>query len=319
MTVLETLGWANHFLREQWGEKGLFLPNDVPMLDVEILLSAAIGVPKSWLFTHFSQELRPHEDEKFRALLKRRSCREPVAYLVREKEFFKRPFFVNPFVLIPRPDTEALAEEAIHLGKNIDGETALMADIGTGSGALAITLASETRLPVIATDIDRRALVVAEKNARRHGVSDRIVFRQGDLFLPISHLLAAQRKRADQDSSLSFFLLCANLPYLPTHVWEDAPADVRLFEPLCALTAGPDGLDAYWRLFKQLGSFRSLLPETVFLLLEMETQQKEVAFQILSRRFPLDIVQRHEELETKNSRLFVAEIQRTSQDVSPSP
>ncbi len=285
MTVMEALQWANEKLKKHADVVEHGGRVDSPMLDAEVLLSSAVGEPKSWLFTHFADSIRPHQEERFRSYIERRARHEPVAYMIGSKEFYKRKFYVNRFVLIPRPSTETLVAAALAIAKESDPETTVFADIGTGSGAIAVTLSAESGLPVIATDTNKRALAVAKKNAAEHGVEERIDFRAGDLLEPLARIfetLKAQQVR----SPIRHLIICANLPYLTEHQWAAAQAEVRDYEPKLALVSGADGLDAYWNFFRQFLRGRRLLPQRVSALIEIDPSQRERIITLIRHDFP---------------------------------
>ena len=285
MIVMEALQWANHKLKEHRDtdeETGHQL--DSPMLDVEVLLASALGVSKSWLFTHFDHELRPHEQERFERMIERRILHEPVAYIVGEKEFYKRMFQVNRFTLIPRSATETLVEEALRIAKIPNSSTTWFADIGTGSGAIAVTLAAESGLPVIATDINNNTLALASQNAIQHSMESHIVFQQGDLLQPILDVLkciSQTNKPVPQH-----IILCANLPYLTTFQWQTAQSEMRDYEPCEALEAGMDGLDAYWKFFRQIFRARLELPLSLTTLIEIDPGQIGRIIPLIQHDFP---------------------------------
>jgi len=193
-------------------------------LDADVLLADALGISKELLYAHPEAPVGEDAEAAFRALLDRRAAGEPVAYLRGWKEFYGLRFSVDPRVLIPRPETETLVEAILASGAR------LVADIGTGSGAIAVALA--TRSPacrVIATDISQAALAVARANVAAHGVADRVELRQGDLLAPI-------RERLDA--------VAANLPYLTDASVEEGTRERSslAFEPRSAVLAGADGL-----------------------------------------------------------------------------
>lgn len=285
MTIMETLQWANRKLkkhRDVEAESGAKL--DAPMLDAQVLLASALGVQKAWLFMHFNDPVREHELERFEAMIERRVRHEPIAYVTGTKEFFKRDFRVNPFTLIPRPETELIVEEALRLAKEGEADGTLFADIGTGSGAIAITLAAESNIPAIATDMSRRALALAQQNATALGAAELVEFRHGDLLEPLVKIF--EKLRTEGGSPITHLLLCANLPYLTTRQWEDAQPEVRDFEPKEALEAGTDGLDAYWRLFRELLRHRSLFPVRLTVLIEIDPAQRERIRTLIQHDFP---------------------------------
>ena len=259
MIILEALKWASEKLRTERTETQN--QYNSTMLEAEMLLAHVLKVQKSWLFSHFNDPVRPHEIEAFHHLLKRRLAHEPMAYIIGEKAFYKRSFLVNSFVLIPRPSTETLIEEALELCQKSHQDRTLLADIGTGSGAIAVTLACETSLPVIASDIDEHALSLAKKNAHKHGVADRIDFRHGPYLEPLKALFDSLKKSGGHH--IEHLTICANLPYLREDQLACAQADVKLYEPLHALVSGADGMDAYWQLFHSFKQTRTLFPSLV--------------------------------------------------------
>lgn len=278
MTIVETLKWASEKLKNESKSTA-----DSSMLDAQVLLASVLDVSTSWLFTHFDKELEENNLDAFRQMIKRRLQNEPIAYITGEKEFYKRKFFVNNSILIPRPATETLVEAAV----NAVGDGATMfADIGTGSGAIAVTLAAETGLPVIASDISTAALVVARKNAETHKVSELVDFRQGDLLEPLVKIFQTVKKTATEPIC-DHLIICANLPYLTFRQWENTAPDVREYEPKSALEAGVDGLDLYWRLIRELKQRRALFPAQLTLLLEIDPDQKQKIAVLIKRDFPL--------------------------------
>jgi len=281
MTIIDALKWANNKLKKAGVES--------PMLDAEILLAKTLGVRKSWLFSHFNDPLKIHQEEKFHIYIERRSAREPIAYILGEKDFYSRTFSVNPFVLIPRPATETLVEKALDLIKESNPERTLIVDVGTGSGAIAVTLAAETQQHIIAIDIDQQALAVAKQNTDTHEVADQIEFQHGNLIEPVIRLFKTLRKTKEQDVSSIYpfetMVLCANLPYLKEKDPEDLQSEVQ-YEPRHALFSGSDGLDAYWEMFKQLKAHRRILPRTTHVLIEIDPDQKHRALQLIAHHFP---------------------------------
>ena len=206
-------------------------------LDADVLLAHVLGVGKEALFAHPERALSDAEATRFDQLVDRRSRGEPVAYLRGFKEFYGLRFHVDSRVLIPRPETEVLVDAAREL---IAGRAVTVVDVGTGSGAVAVAIAAhEHKVRVIATDLSRDALDVAESNALAHHVADRVELRQGDLLAPIT-------ERVD--------IVCANLPYLPdasVERWVGERSSLA-FEPRAAVVAGSDGLSVIRRCIHQL-------------------------------------------------------------------
>lgn len=197
-------------------------------LDAELLIAHVLQVDRVRLYMDLDRPLSAAELSAARALVVRRRQREPVAYLVGHREFYRREFDVNAAVLIPRPDTEVLIERALALLAT-DAEAAVL-DLCTGSGAIAVTLAAERKnVRVTATDLSGDALEVAARNARKHGVSERVELRQGDLFAALT-------------AGARYDLIVANPPYVCSQELPDLAPELR-HEPELALTAGVDGLD----------------------------------------------------------------------------
>jgi release factor glutamine methyltransferase len=213
--VLEVLRWTTaHF--EKHGVASA-------RLDAELLAAHAFGMSRIELYAHFDRPLAAAELASYRELVSRRLAGEPVAYLLGHKEFWSLDLLVDSRVLIPRPDSETLVEEALD---RFAGPGGRIADVGTGSGALALALAKERpEAQVFATDISPEALAVARTNAERLGLA--VTFWQGDLD---QALVPAGR----------FELIVANLPYIPSAEIDGLSADVRS-EPRLALDGGADG------------------------------------------------------------------------------
>ncbi|HTV73679.1 MAG TPA: peptide chain release factor N(5)-glutamine methyltransferase [Candidatus Acidoferrales bacterium] len=208
-----------------------------PSLDAQLLLAHAALRDRAWLLGHAREPVSRELTATFAAFTERRLKGEPVAYIVGSAGFFGREFIVGPDVLVPRPETEHIVEAAcaaVRLQRN-----PRVADVGTGSGAIAVTLALELRsVPVYATEISAAALAVARNNAIRHGVADRVVFLEGNLAEPL-------------EPHLPFSCVVANLPYVRTAEVPIIPHPVG-FEPRVAVDGGPDGLALYRRLLDQL-------------------------------------------------------------------
>lgn len=217
----------------------------------ELLLRHALGWERSRLLLHWNEPMPREGRVEFQQLIERKAAGEPAQYMIGEQEFYGRPFTVNPAVLIPRPETELLVEEIIRLGSRM-GESLHAVDIGTGSGAIAVTLAAACPgWRVTATDLSPQALAVARDNARRNGVDGRIRFAEGDLLSPF---LA---------SGETIDILVSNPPYIPTADIEELQPEVRDHEPRSALDGGPDGLDLYRRLVAGAASLPGGVPQLV--------------------------------------------------------
>ena len=237
-TLIEVLRLSTSFLAQRGSETA--------RLDAELLTAHSLHLRRLDLYLQHDRPLREDELGPIRALLRRRAAGEPVAYLVGEREFYGRAFRVTPAVLIPRPDTEALVEAALRWARARDaaGAGLRIADVGTGSGCIALTLCAELPKAVaVASDVSAEALDVARDNAERLGVAGRVELVQGEWCAPL-------RERAPFD------MLLSNPPYVSDGEVEELAADVRNYEPRDALTAGADGMSAYRAL---LGCAPSLL------------------------------------------------------------
>lgn len=234
-TVLELIDWSRAYL----AEKGL----ENTRLEAELLLGHALSLPRIELYLNYARPMDEGELARYKALLKRRLAGEPVQYITGTVSFMFAEFEVDSSVLIPRPETEALTEVALRLlnetgcgvdsGTGSDAEQAI-ADVGTGSGVIAVTLAMKApRARVLATDASEDALRVAARNAERAGVAGRIEFLHGEMLEP---LVAA-------GLSGGLTLLVSNPPYVASGDIESLPPEVRDFEPRIALDGGTDGLD----------------------------------------------------------------------------
>ncbi|MBK8795732.1 MAG: peptide chain release factor N(5)-glutamine methyltransferase [Anaerolineales bacterium] len=207
-------------------------------LDAQVILAHVLGVDRSWLFAHYEHILTPDQAERYMDLVVRRVAHEPVAYLVNHKEFYGIDLYVDPRVLIPRPETEmlvdqVLAEATIHSTRRL-----VVADVGTGSGAIALAVATNApNTHLYALDISADALAVARRNVETHALADRVTLLQSDL-------LAGLPERAD--------VVVANLPYVTSDDYATLAPDICNYEPAGALVAGPLGLDAISRLLSQL-------------------------------------------------------------------
>lgn len=228
-TIGRLLNWTtDYFVRREIADA---------RLSGEILLAHAIDSRRIDLYTRFDQVPDPDAVARFRALIKRAAAREPVAYLVGEKEFFSLPFFVTPAVLIPRPETETLVEVVVHRCRQVGLDAPRLLDVGTGSGCITVsllkTLPSAT---AVASDVSAAALNVAGKNAGRHGVADRIALVEADrLALP-----------EEEIPSGGFDVIMSNPPYVSGDEMSGLDATVRNYEPHAALTDGQQGLSFYY-------------------------------------------------------------------------
>jgi release factor glutamine methyltransferase len=232
-------------------------PFGAPPREALLLLGHVLGLSEAQVIAREDREVLPAEEARFRELLERRLTGEPVAYLLGEREFFGRPFFVDRRVLIPRPETEHVVELA--LAENLPPAPWIL-DIGTGSGCLAVTLALEIPARVVATDLSPGALAVAAKNARRHGVEERVLGVGLDLLEGID--------------LTRFDLVVSNPPYIDWSEAGEISPEVCSFEPHLALFSPESGDSILARLFAQCGA--GLRPG-VALIVEIGSGQLDAA------------------------------------------
>ncbi|HPL63620.1 MAG TPA: peptide chain release factor N(5)-glutamine methyltransferase [Syntrophales bacterium] len=234
-------------------------------LEAEILLCHCLGSDRALLYRGAEEAVPSDAENRFRELVGRRIRGEPVAQIIGKKEFWSLSFEVNRDVLIPRPETEILVEEALDALAGRKGKLKIL-DLCTGSGAIAVALASE--LPdaeITATDISPRALETAHRNAEKHSVGQRITFLSGDLFASVDG---------------SFDLIAANPPYIAEKDWTELEPGVRLYEPREALVAGPDGMEFHRRI---AGESAAYLKEEGVLIMEIGWGQGDGAAGILEK------------------------------------
>jgi release factor glutamine methyltransferase len=200
---------------------------DTPTLDARLLLQAAAGLSREELILGPDRQLSPAEHARFEDFVARRERHEPVSRILGEREFYGRSFIVTPATLDPRPDTETLIDAALSLMP----PRARILDLGTGTGAIAVTLLAERPdASGVATDLSPEALAVAARNAALNGVADRLRLLEGSWFTPVSGV---------------FDIIASNPPYIPVGDIAGLSPDVRNFDPRLALVGGDDGLDPY--------------------------------------------------------------------------
>ncbi len=212
------------------------------LLDAQTLLAESLGRDRTWLIINYREPLDDEAHHRYRLLIERRAAGEPLQYIIGRQEFFGLDFEVGPAVLIPRPETELIVEEAIRIASREDWPAPTIIDVGTGSGCLAVTIAREIpRARVIAIDLSPAALEVASRNARRNGLEERIKFVASDLLTAIiERPLAA--------------IIVSNPPYIAAAEIAGLQREVREWEPLTALTDFADGLSFYRRLLIETAS-----------------------------------------------------------------
>lgn len=246
--------------------------NEDARQDAQLLLSHVLGVDRAQLYAYPEREITQKQQQQFFALIEQRAQHTPIAYLEGHQEFYGLDFLVDKRVLIPRPETELLVETALKFLRAKLDEGPIVADIGTGSGTIPITLAvEEPRLPYLyASDISPDALEVARLNCQRHHVEHRIRLLQGDLLAPLPEPVD---------------LITANLPYVGTNEKAIMTPDVLAYEPHLALFSGPQGLDLIERFFREVQQFHAL-KKGGMLLLEIGYAQKEPLIAFLRNLWP---------------------------------
>jgi release factor glutamine methyltransferase len=232
-TVLRLLNWT----KEYFARQGV----DSPRLATEMLLSHVLGCSRIELYARFNHEPTPEQLTAFREMVRRGSAHEPVAYLVGSKEFYSLPLKVTPDVLIPRPETEIVVDQAVAYLKDL-GRAGLVWDVCTGSGCVAVAVARNApKAKVLATDVSEAAVAVAAGNAEANGVAGRVVCRVADM-------LALPEDIGELDVSVGFDVITANPPYVAD---ADRVAECVKHEPRVALFSGPEGLEMMRRLIDQ--------------------------------------------------------------------
>ena len=305
-----------------------------PALEAEVLLSYILKKPREILFTYPEKKLTKNQVNHYKELISRRLKGEPIAYLIGQKKFYDLNFFVNKNVLIPRPETELMVEEALDfITRNAKRTTHNMEhgkraytiiDVGAGSGCIIITLAKllKSKLPasparldsakragglivnyqLLATDISKPALTVARKNARLHQVNKKIKFIQGNLLEPII------KNRKSQIANRKLIIL-ANLPY----GWKEWKNNCSMetvglkFEPEIALFAGKNGLQTYKELLKQIVRLAVVCRQGLICLLEFDPRQMNLIKRLIKKHLPEAKLQIKKDLAGHN-RLAIIEI-----------
>jgi len=257
-TTRSLLDWTQAYLQR----KGM----DSPRLAAEMLLAHILEVDRIKLYLDLDRPASELERAAFRDLVERAAGHEPVDYLVGRCPFYTLMFKVNPDVLIPRPSTETLVDHIIQHSRRTPGfHHPVIADIGTGSGIIAITVARHLpEAQIVATDISGEAIAIARENARALGVEDRISFIQGDLLEPLA--------------GRTFHYLASNPPYISDAEWAEVLPNVKEFEPALALRGGADGLQILGPLIAQGPDY---LQTPGQLVLEIASSQKDAALALV--------------------------------------
>jgi release factor glutamine methyltransferase len=260
--LYEALNWASSFLKEKQRDENVG----------ELLLRHFTGMSRSRIFAEMREDLQPEVLAQFEEAVRQHEKGVPVQYIIGSEEFYGRSFNVNPAVLIPRPETEELVYGTLKRLDSMFGgvEKLELADVGTGSGAIAVTLQLENPcLKVTATDLSEQALATAQENAARLGAE--VEFIQGDLLAP----LISAGKRLDA--------VISNPPYIPVADQLTMSEIVTEHEPHMALFAGEDGLDLYRRFMNELPL---VLKEKALVGFEIGAGQGEAVSDLLKQTFP---------------------------------
>ena len=267
--------------------------SDTPALDASVLIAHVIKKPRTWVMAHPELTLTTEQQKQLDDALTELEKGVPFPYVLGHWEFFGLDFDITPDVLIPRPETELLVEKAIAWLQKFPTKRTI-ADIGTGSGAIAISIA--VNIPnarILATDISSKALQVAQQNAIKHGVNGTIEFMECDL-------LPDQSKIVSLQSSIN--LLCANLPYIPTQTLRNLTIYKK--EPTLALDGGEDGFDLFRKLLKAAPKWMS---HNSLMLLEIEATLGKQTTELARELLPNANVQLHQDL-TGRDRLLEIEL-----------
>lgn len=229
-TIRTAFRWINEELKNS---------NSAP-LEAELILRKVLNFSREEFYQNFEYPLSPEEIDRLGSLVERRKQQYPLIYLIGKKEFFGLELLVNESVMIPRPETELLVEEALRILGTLESDSFKVVDLGTGSGCVAVSLAYYLpHILIYAVDISEEALEVARENARRYNLEKKIVFLQGDLFQPLEAL--------DLEGKID--LVISNPPYIPSGEFPFLPPEVRDYEPKMALEGGEKGLSFYRHIF----------------------------------------------------------------------
>ena len=292
MTVFEILNWSTDCLEDHRIEN--------PRLNAELLLGHSLNLSREGLYVRLQSQVDNEMKEVFEKLIKRRIAGEPLQYILGHQEFWSIDFKVDPSVLIPRPETELLVEQTLSILSGTPFNRPLFVlEIGTGSGAVAVSLAKEARnIILVATDISGDALMLAKENAESSGVLHQIQFVHGNLFDPFRLL----REREPFDVILS------NPPYIKCSEIEGLAKEVRDYEPVIALSGGEDGLDFCREIVSQAPFY---LKKGGWLLLEVGQAQAEKVSELIEKRGEFLAPQRLQDLSGIER---VVKAQRKSED-----
>ena len=260
-----TVGRAVNAATQRLEEAGV----STARLDAQVILAHVLGVGRSWLFAHYEYALDPEQADQYTELIARRVRREPVAYLIGRKEFYGLELCVDQRVLIPRPETEMLVDAVLEIANGRDQEPLAVADVGTGSGAIALAVAANAEnARIYALDVSADALAVARVNVAKHDHRWQVTLLQ-------SNLLESLPECVD--------VIVANLPYVTSADYRTLDPDVRGYEPQIALEAGAQGLDVITQLLRQVPAH---LNPGGTVILEIGYDQGQAALNLVAQILP---------------------------------
>ena len=282
----------------------------IDQLDIDLILENVLKKPREFILTHGEKKLTAGQISNFKFKISCRLKGRPLAYITGQKEFYGLNFKVNKNVLIPRPETELMVEEALKLIAS-NSRPATIIDIGTGSGCIIIALAKQIiNCKLLAADISAKALAVAKQNAKLHGVAKNIKFLHGNLLSPVIH----NSLFLIPNSSL---IITANLPYGWKEWKNNSSADTigLKFEPPIALYTGKNGLELYEKLFQQIKNYlthntKCQIPNTLYILCEIDPRQTAKIKRLIKRQLPKTMLQIKKDLSGLNRLAIIAMEQR---------
>ena len=261
--AFQTVGQALKNIRKIFKDKGIMNPDR----EAEILLSYFLEMSSSEIYLNSDRILKDIEKTQLEKKIHKRIEKIPLQYISKHQEFMGMDFLVEKGVLIPRPETEILVEEVIRKLKNY--KCSRVADLGTGTGIIAVSIAKFIEDVIIyATDISKKSLQIALKNAQKHGCKNKIIFLQGDLFEPFIGII----KKNSLDGIIS------NPPYIDSHDFESLPPEIKDNEPKVALSGGIDGLDYYRKIIKKSPHY---LKKNGFMALEVGFNQSKIVKELI--------------------------------------
>ena len=267
-TIFKSLSWAETYLKR-------FKVSEAK-IDAEYLLSHILKCKRQELYLNSERQLTNNEINIYKGFIQRRSKREPIQYIIGEEEFRGLIFKVTRDVLIPRPETELLVEEAVKIireqGSGANGQgSSVIVDLCAGSGCIAVSVAKEIEgCRVYATDISEKALSVAKENAERNGVENKITFLQGSFFEPLKNL--GLEEKID--------IILSNPPYVSKRDMEKIQPEIKEYEPQIALYGGEDGLDSYRKIIPEAFAY---LKKGGCLILEIGYGQAEAINELFAQ------------------------------------